>query len=475
MISRKLCGKDKRYSPEIRKFALTLQFYSSAAYNYVRRTWKNLLPHPSTLRQWYSVVDGKPGFTKEAFSAISARSKISPVNLNIVIDEMSIRSQAIYSDGKFYGGVDIGSDILEDNDNIRMATNALVFIAVSLNGHWKVPLGYFLIDGLNGSERANLLTKCLEQIKETGANVFSLTFDGAPVNLSMCSSLGANFNYYQETFKPWFINPATGDKIWTFWDPCHMTKLVRNTLGDKKVLSHISGNQIKWEFIEYLHELQENEGLHMATKITKKHINFQDNRMQVKLATQTLSLSVYNALRFVDKLKIAKFEGCIPTAEFCYIFNNIFDILNCKNKFSKKNKFNVPINDNNFQFLREQSKNFEKYILDLRDSNGIPILKSSRKTGFLGLIICLQNIFELYKKLKDVGQNYLLSFKLSQDHIETFFSCIRARGGFNNNPNARQFESAYKRLLIRHEISNTYSSNCLADGVEILHISSKKK
>lgn len=145
MISRKLCGKDKRYSPEIRKFALTLQFYSSAAYNYVRRTWKNLLPHPSALRQWYSVVDGKPGFTKEPFSAISTRNKISPVNLNIVIGEMSIRSQAIYSDGKFYGGVDIGSDILEDNDNIRMATNALVFIAVSLNGHWKVPLGYFLI------------------------------------------------------------------------------------------------------------------------------------------------------------------------------------------------------------------------------------------------------------------------------------------------------------------------------------------
>lgn len=39
---------------EIKEFALTLQFYSSKAYNYVRRTFGLALPHPSTIRKWSS-------------------------------------------------------------------------------------------------------------------------------------------------------------------------------------------------------------------------------------------------------------------------------------------------------------------------------------------------------------------------------------------------------------------------------------
>jgi len=45
---------------------------------FVRKTFKNLLPHPTTLKTWYSVVDGDPGFTKEAFEAIRLRVKQSP-------------------------------------------------------------------------------------------------------------------------------------------------------------------------------------------------------------------------------------------------------------------------------------------------------------------------------------------------------------------------------------------------------------
>lgn len=41
--------------------------------------------------------------------------------------------------------------------------------------------------------------------------------------------------------------------------------------------------------------------------------------------------------------------------------------------------------------------------------------------------------------------NYFLTYKISQDHIEMFFSAIRSKGGYNNNPTAKQFEDAYKR------------------------------
>ena len=48
---------------------------------------------------------------------------------------------------------------------------------------------------------------------------------------------------------------------------------------------------------------------------------------------------------------------------------------------------------------------------------------------------------------------YLLSYKFSQHHITHFFRAVRGRGGWNNNPTARQFKAAYKRFLVHHNES----------------------
>jgi hypothetical protein len=53
------------YPEELKAFALMLSFYSMKAYNYVRETFQLALPHPSTIRQWYRGVNGRPGFTAE--------------------------------------------------------------------------------------------------------------------------------------------------------------------------------------------------------------------------------------------------------------------------------------------------------------------------------------------------------------------------------------------------------------------------
>lgn len=123
---------------------------------------------------------------------------------------MSIRSQVLYDKTTFYEGIDLGNQLAKDNDNMIMAIKALVFLAVSLNGHWKVSSGYFLIASLNGSERANLLITCIGLLHEAEAKVFSVTFDGASVNLSMCSTLRANFDY--NNLSPFFCEPHYTEK-----------------------------------------------------------------------------------------------------------------------------------------------------------------------------------------------------------------------------------------------------------------------
>lgn len=57
-----------------------------------------------------------------------------------------------------------------------------------------------------------------------------------------------------------------------------------------------------------------------------------------------------------------------------------------------------------------------------------------------------------------------------------FFSAIKARGGFNNNPTAAQFESSYNRLLIHTELVVSSKANCLAlDLTKILTVSRTTK
>lgn len=159
---------------------------------------------------------------------------------------MSIREQIVYDKKRFYGGVDYGTleNFQNDNDCIPTAKNTLMFMAVSLNENWKVPIGYFLIRSLNSIERANLLKLALKELHDSNCKVYSIIFDGASSNISMCTFLGANFHYGPK-FKPYFINPITKEECFVFFDLCHIIKLVINTLGDKKILKTQSGKIIE--------------------------------------------------------------------------------------------------------------------------------------------------------------------------------------------------------------------------------------
>lgn len=91
-------------TPELRSFAVILNFYSLTAYNYVRKTFNKCLPHPSTIRKWYSTIDGTPGITQESLNAIVMKvTEMKQKNLNLVcgliIDKMSI-SEAVHFNGK---------------------------------------------------------------------------------------------------------------------------------------------------------------------------------------------------------------------------------------------------------------------------------------------------------------------------------------------------------------------------------------
>lgn len=63
-------GYRQKYTPALRKFAVTLHYYSAAAYKYVRQVFNGSLPHPRVIGKWYENSSGDPGFSKQALDIL---------------------------------------------------------------------------------------------------------------------------------------------------------------------------------------------------------------------------------------------------------------------------------------------------------------------------------------------------------------------------------------------------------------------
>lgn len=349
---------------------------------------------------------------------------------------------------------------------------------VSINENWKIPIGYFLASNLNSSQKAELIRHALNLLKETGVKIVSLTFDGCSTNVTMAKLLGCNFNI--KTLNTKFIAQTTNNvdvEVAVFLDPAHMVKLVRNAFGEKKLFKDCDGNIINFNFIERLFILQEEEGAHLANKLRKQHIFFHKQKMKVKLATQLLSQSVADALKCCKNiLCIEEFSEVDATIKFIEIFNAGFDILNSRSSNCIGNK--KAVCEENIKQISEFTSSITNYIQGLKvyeNNNFIPILESNRKMGFIGFIVCLNSLKHLYSSLIATAKlDHLKMYKISQDHLELFFGSVRSLGGYNNNPTARQFQSAYKKLVVRiNDIPSFNTGNCIPlEHIDILHYSS---
>lgn len=138
-----------QYPPGLRRFALTLDFYSPRAYEYVRKVLNNSLPNRRTIQKWYETVDCQAGFSKEALHIVSLKAEESKaqnkkVVVSLMMDEMSVRKYIDWDGHKMVGYTDFGADMQEESST-EEASEVLVFMVNCVNGAWKIPVEYFFI------------------------------------------------------------------------------------------------------------------------------------------------------------------------------------------------------------------------------------------------------------------------------------------------------------------------------------------
>lgn len=480
----------------VRKFCLSLHYYSPRAYEFVRETFKNNLPHPKTIQNWYSMSDirGEPGIQQHHFERLKKiandfkEEKRTEMICSLIFDEMSVRQHIYWSRSHLdYIGVvqELNQDmpaVPDDHNGVErnvIAKQTIVFYLNGINTKFEYPVAYYVIDKINSSQRKDVLLEILSAVTECGIRVSNLTFDGLYCNTKTCELLGANLDVFSKNFQPFFPNPNNDENIFIILDPCHMQKLLRNTLASKKVILYRNGKhetQIKWQHIVDLFEFSRTNGLR-THKLTKKHIEWEQNDMNVCLAVQTLSASVANSMAILKNHKNPDFIDADSTIEFIHNMNTLFDVFNTRGS-TNPDIFEQALSQLNNRVVFDFFDKVANYLkcLWIEDANKntrtkpakpikpkkVPILASRRKTAFRGYIInmfSLKLMFDQFIKNDGVLES-LSTYYLQQDALEMFFGKIRARGGFNNNPNVDQFKGAYRRLLANLKIVSSTFGNC---------------
>lgn len=454
----------------VRQFSLNLRFLGPRAYDYLRNKFDNNLPHPGTIRKWFALGNLNGGkFHDLAFQTLKELAQTETIYAAISFDEMSIRRhvQWLQCKKKFAGYVNFAT-LLEENDPLPIATHAIVIMLNGINVKVTLPIAYFFITTLIAEEKAILIASVIKALTEIGIRVLTITSDGLASNFAAYEILGASLAH--DNLIPYFTNQDDGKRVYIFLDPAHKIKLIRNCLGDEKILHDGSNRPIEWKFIDRLYRTK-SSGI-ASHRLTKRHIDWKSNPMKVVLATQTLSMSVAQSIAKLAQNGVSQFKGSEGTVEFIMRCDNSFNIFN-SDKYDESNVYKSPITEATkqtiFDFMDETITYFDGLTL-----KGKKITVSSRNTGFKGTIsnmIALKNLHEEIVDSKLIPQ--LRTTSIQQDFLESFFGRMRSKCGDNSNPTQEQFVSNFSRILANQELTSSTLSNCL-DKLDILVVSSNE-
>ena len=173
-----------------------------------------------------------------------------------------------------------------------------------------------------------------------------------------------------------------------------MLNLARNGLGNLGSFKTSHGESISWKYITNLSVLQDKEGFTLANKLNSEHINWEKHKMKVKLAAQTFSSSVADALEFLKTdMNLESSQGCDAAIQFIRNIDRLFDFLNSRHPMMKD--FKSPIRATNLNSLKQQIQNISEYILSLKAGNDQLLVNHRRKTFILGFVTASKSILSI--------------------------------------------------------------------------------
>ena len=199
---------------------------------------------------------------------------------------------------------------------------------------------------------------------QCGLKVVAVTSDGASSNRTfykLHKSIGGTIVAGENStvYKTLNVYADDGDERYIHFicDQSHIIKTARNNLSHSSFdqssrLMWNDGNYIFWGHVSKLIHDDLERGLKLCPKMSIEHVSLTPfSRMNVRLAAQVLSESVFSALSTFGPPESK------ATAEYCLMFDKFFDCMNVRNSaetVSKRKSFLKPFSsadDERFTWL----------------------------------------------------------------------------------------------------------------------------
>ncbi|KYM93987.1 THAP domain-containing protein 9 [Cyphomyrmex costatus] len=242
-----------------------------------------------------------------------------------------------------------------------------------------------------------------------------------------------------------------------------------NTLANEALVFMLVALNGKWKWpIAYFFK-KSLSGATLAELILTALSLTSDSKLKVRSITcdgASVNISALNnssvaaAIEFL-KQTCLEFQDSETTIKFIRVIDSLFDFMNSRNPFGKGS--HEPITRNNINTLEPMMIEHINYLFSLKTVNDDMLCTSNRRTFICGMAVTVKSILSVAKEIfsERVLFKYILTYKFSQDFLEIFFSIIRNRHGFNNNPNVLQFQYAMRQILLKNDIKSSTNSNCL--------------
>lgn len=137
-----------------------MHYHSPRAYEYVRATFSNHLPHTGTIRSWYanSDLNTEPGVINEQCLNMLRRkvaekaSKGEKLICGVLFDEIHLRKHVSWSakNRRFVGYVE-KSEADREEPKSDIVSQSLVFIVNAVNDSFELPIAYYFINSMDGN------------------------------------------------------------------------------------------------------------------------------------------------------------------------------------------------------------------------------------------------------------------------------------------------------------------------------------
>ncbi|KAK3907199.1 Transposable element P transposase [Frankliniella fusca] len=253
-------------------------------------------------------------------------------------------------------------------------------------------------------------------------------------------------------------------RLWFASDFPHLAKTIKERVLKMGTLKTPDGT-VKSDHWTRLYQVDSKKGIRVVPKLCPDHFAKEGYlTMKVKLAYSFFSEEVAVGMEHYCKEGVAGLEDVTATVAFIRRINKLIDVMDANRPSTS---LRVATGE---QGTEAQDKEFvEEFLQFLQEWEALGVLRKFRLTSqtAFGLRVTLSAALQLTDYLsKQLGFDYFMTKRMSQDALEHFFGKVRQSCGAGAHPSPTQFIQVYRLLSVGSLIKPPRGTNIT--GAEML-------